>query len=189
MTRFNILGKSVVPSRTFFRLTLLAVLSVLVSAPASWIWSAESSDKACRVLADKRVEEPLRAIADEYAFRTGSKISLQFLPVAEVDALVKDKKLQCDAVLDIGEKKGSTTPVGELPGATRVAWKYPTGEPVWAAVLTDHPNAAEFVRFVGGPTGHRLWSESKAGFTIVTARRTPRHSIGSPKTGSNTRIP
>ena len=131
---------------------------------------ADSSEKACRVLADKRVEEPLRAIADEYAFRTGSKVSLQFLPVAEVDALVQDKKLQCDAVLDIGKKKGSSSPVGELPGATRVAWKHPTGEPVWAAVLTDHPNAAEFIHFVGGPTGHRLWSESKAGFTIVTGK-------------------
>ena len=137
---------------------------------ASSLRSAESSGKACRVLADKRVEEPLRTIAGEYAFRTGSKISLQFLPVAKVDALVQDKKLQCDAVLDIGKKKGSTSPVGELPGAARVAWKYPTGEPVWAAVLTDHSNAAEFIRFVGGPTGHRLWSESKAGFTIVTGK-------------------
>ena len=132
--------------------------------------STKSRDKACRVLADKRVEEPLRAIADEYAFRTGSKVSLQFLPIAEVDALVQEKKLQCDAVLDIGKKKGTSSTVGELPGATRVAWKHPSGEPVWAAVLTDHPNAAEFIRFVGGPTGHRLWSESKAGFTIVTGK-------------------
>jgi len=170
MTRFNISDKSVSPSRTSFRLTVLAVVSVLLSAPASLLWSAEPSDKAFRVLADKRVEEPLRAIAKEYTFRTGLRVSLQFLPVGEVDGLVQDKKLQCDAVLDIGEKKGSTSPVGELPGATRVAWKYPTGEPVWAAVLTDHPNAAEFVRFVGGPTGHRLWSESKAGFTIVTGK-------------------
>ena len=170
MTRFDISVKSVDPSRTLFRLTVLAVFSVLVSVPAGLLWSAESSDKACQVLADKRVEEPLRAIAKEYAFRTGSEVSLQFLPVAEVDALVQRQKTQCDVVLDIGEKKGSTSPVGELPGATRVAWKHPTGEPVWAAVLTDHPDAAEFVRFVGGPTGHRLWSESKAGFTITTGK-------------------
>jgi ubiquinone/menaquinone biosynthesis C-methylase UbiE len=170
MTRFDMLVKPVAPSRTFFHLTVLTVFSLLVSTPAGLLWSADSSGKACCVLADKRVEEPLRTIAEEYSFRTGSKISLQFLPVAEVDALVQEKKLQCDVVLDMGKKKGSTSPVGELPGATRVAWKHPTGEPVWAAVLTDHRNAAEFVRFVGGPTGHRLWSESKAGFTIVTGK-------------------
>jgi len=170
MTRFDMLVKPVAPSRTFFHLTVLTVFSLLVSTPASLLWSADSSGEACCVLADKRVEEPLRTIAEEYSFRTGSKISLQFLPVAEVDVLVQEKKLQCDVVLDIGKKKGSTSPVGELPGATRVAWKHPTGEPVWAAVLTDHRNAAEFVRFVGGPTGHRLWSESKAGFTIVTGK-------------------
>ena len=170
MTRFDISVESVDPSRTFFRLTVLTVFSVLVSTPAGLLWSAESSDKACKVLADKRIEEPLRTIAKEYAFRTGSEVSLRFLPVAEVDALVQQKKTRCDVVLDIGKKKGSKSPVGELPGATRVAWKHPTGEPVWAAVLTDHPDVAEFVRFVGGSTGHRLWSESKAGFTITTGK-------------------
>ncbi len=137
---------------------------------ADELLAVESSDKACKVLADKRVEEPLRTIAKEYAFRTGSEVSLRFLPVAEIDALVQKKKAQCDVVLDIGKEKGSKSPVGELPGATRVAWKHPTGEPVWAAVLTDHPDVAEFVRFVGGPTGHRLWSESKAGFTITSGK-------------------
>ncbi len=170
MTRSDMSVESVDPSRTFFRLTVLTVFSVLVSTPAGLLWSAESSDKACKVLADKRVEEPLRTIAKEYAVRTGSQVSLRFLPVAEVDALVEKKNTECDIVLDIGKKKGSKSPVGELPGAKRVAWKHPTGEPVWAALLTDHPNAAEFVRFVGGPTGHRLWSESKAGFTITTGK-------------------
>lgn len=170
MTRFDNSVESVDPSRTFFRLTVLTVFSVLVSTPADLLWSAESSDKACQVLADKRVEEPLRTIAKEYAFRTGSEVSLRFLPVADVDALVKQKEAQYDAVFDIGKKKGSKSPVGELPGATRVAWKHPTGEPVWAAMLTNHPDVVEFIRFVGGPTGHRLWSESKAGFTITSGK-------------------
>ena len=51
-----------------------------------------------------------------------------------------------------------------------MAWKHPTGEPVWAAVIGKQKEAAGFVRFVGGPTGHRLWSESTAGFTIVGGR-------------------
>ena len=54
--------------------------------------------------------------------------------------------------------------------ATKVAWKIGTGDPVWAAVLGKQQVAAEFVRFAGGPTGHRLWSESTAGFTIVSGK-------------------
>ena len=140
MTRFDISVESFDRSRVLFRLTVLTVFSVLVSNLAGLLWSAESSDKACTVLADKRVEEPLRTIAKEYAFRTGSEVSLRFLPVAEVEALVQKKKTESDVVLDIGKEKGSKSPVGELPGAKRVAWKHPTGEPVWAARLTDDPH-------------------------------------------------
>jgi len=180
MTRFLAPLESVFLSGIRRDLTILALCVAVAAVPSRSLRSAEgegaangkdqSGAKACRVLADRRAEEPLRTIAKEYAFRTGSQISFRFLPVAEVDALVQKKKAECDVVIDIGEKKGSTSPVGELPGATRVAWKHPTGEPVWAAVLTDNPNAAEFVRFTGGPTGHRLWSESKAGFTITTGK-------------------
>jgi len=88
--------ESVDPSRAFFRLTVLTLFSVLVSTPAGLLWSAESSEKACKVLADKRVEEPLRTIASEYTVRTGSRVSLRFLPVAEVDALVQKKNTECD---------------------------------------------------------------------------------------------
>ena len=130
-------------------MTILALYVAIFSVPSSLLWSAEgqksansqdqSRGKACKVLADKRIEEPLRTIAKEYAFRTGSQVSLRFLPGAEVDALVQKKKTECDVVLDIGKKKGSKSPVGELPGAKPVAWKHPTGEPVWAALLTDQP--------------------------------------------------
>ncbi len=34
------------------------------------------SAKACKVLADKRLREPLQAIAKEYSFRTGFQITL-----------------------------------------------------------------------------------------------------------------
>ena len=64
MTRFDISVKSVALSRKFFRLTVLTVFSLLVSTPAGLLWSAESSDKACTVLADKRVEEPVGALSD-----------------------------------------------------------------------------------------------------------------------------
>ncbi|MHC4401278.1 MAG: class I SAM-dependent methyltransferase [Planctomycetota bacterium] len=126
--------------------------------------------KACKVLADKRVEEPTRAIVEEYGRRSGLQVLLEFLPAAEVDALVEEKEAGWDVVLCMPKDKKGETPVGSLPGAKKVAWKHPSGEPVWAAVLSKHPKAAGFVRFVGGPTGHRLWSESKAGFTITTGK-------------------
>jgi ubiquinone/menaquinone biosynthesis C-methylase UbiE len=66
--------------------------------------------------------------------------------------------------------KEEQTPVSSLPEAKTVAWKHPSGEPVWGAVIGDHAAAPEVVRFVGGATGHRLWSESPAGFTIVSGK-------------------
>ena len=126
--------------------------------------------KACKVLADKRVEEPMRAIVRQYGARSGLQVSLNFLRAGEIDALVQRKEAECDVVLCMPKEKKSDTPVGSLPGARKVAWKHPSGEPVWAAVLTEHPEAAGLVRFIGGPTGHRLWSESKAGFTITTGK-------------------
>jgi ubiquinone/menaquinone biosynthesis C-methylase UbiE len=69
------------------------------------------------------------------------------------------------------DAEGDRTPLSTLPGAKTVAWKHPTGEPVWAVALSDHPDAARIVQFLGGATGHRLWSESKAGFTIVSSHK------------------
>ena len=77
------------------------------------------------------------------------------------------KQTGADVVLCMAMKRRGKTSLDSLPGASKVAWKYPSWEPVWAAALSKHPRADEFVRFVGGPTGHRLWSESKAGFTII----------------------
>ncbi len=126
--------------------------------------------KACKVLADERVEEPMRAIVRQYGGRSGLQVSLDFRPASEVEALVQAKQAGCDVVLCMPKDNKSETPVGSLPGAKKVAWKHPSGEPVWAAVLTRRPEAAGLVRFIGGPTGHRLWSESTAGFTITTGK-------------------
>ena len=112
----------------------------------------------------------MRAIVQEYGRLGGSRVSSNFMPVAEVDALVLNKAARFDVVLGMPKNRDSTSPLALLPGARKVAWKHPSGEPVWAAVLTNHSIAAGFVRFVGGPTGHRLWSESKAGFTITSGK-------------------
>ncbi len=130
-------------------------------------WSHSLWSAALKVLADRRLEQPLRTIAEEYGRRTGSPITVSFLPRDAVNALVEKKDSGIDVVLCMPADVNGTTAVGALPGARKVAWKYPSREPVWAAALTEHPKAAAFLRFAGGPTGHRLWSESAAGFTIV----------------------
>ena len=130
---------------------------------------SQTAEAACKVLADKRLIDPLRTIAAEYTRRTGSKIDLQLLPAEEVNRLVDTKRAKCDVVLCMA-KKEEKTPVTSLTDAKKVAWKHPTGEPVWGAAIGDHAEAAEVVRFVGGPTGHRLWSESPASFTIVSGK-------------------
>jgi ubiquinone/menaquinone biosynthesis C-methylase UbiE len=121
------------------------------------------------VVADARTAEPLTAIAEAYRRRTGAPVALRFLPTAEMHAPAGRETKDGDVAVGMPQAKDGTTPVASLPGAVTVAWKYPSGEPVWAAAVTDHPHAAGFVRFAGGPTGHRLWAESKAGFTIVSA--------------------
>lgn len=97
-------------------------------------------------------------------------MSLEFLPDSEVNALVQKKETGYAVVLCMPKDKKSETPVSLLPGAQKVAWKHPSGEPVWAAAVADHPHSADFVQFVGGPTGHLLWSRSKAGFTITSGK-------------------
>ena len=127
---------------------------------------------ACRVLADTRVEEPLRAIGQEYARRTGSRVVLSFLPIADLNARVEKNNAGCDVVVGMpaDPDDDDKTPLDALPGAKKVAWKYPGGQPVWAAALTSHPEAVPLLRFLGGPTGHRIWSKSKAGFTITSGK-------------------
>ena len=146
---------------------ILALSLLLLCGLPSVIRAAEKP-ATCRVLADNRLVAPLRTIAGEYTRRTQGQVSIRFLLETEVNALVGKRQFQCDVVLCMPAEPKGTTAVESLLGATAVAWKYPSGEPVWAAVVGKHPEAAGFVRFVGGPTGHRLWSESKAGFTITS---------------------
>ena len=159
---------------------VMAVYLVLAASLASSLLAAEgrqdndapgeSNAAVCRVLADKRLEEPIRAIAGEYGRRSGSQVSLKFLAAAEVEGLVEKNEAGCDVVVCMAAAKEAKTPTSLLFGARKVAWKYPSGEPVWAAAVGKHPRAADLLRFLGGPTGHRLWSESKAGFTITSGR-------------------
>lgn len=146
---------------------LLALCPVCGQGQQGGDASAGARHGSCRLLADSRLEEPIRAIVKEYSRRSGNEVLLTFLPFAEVEALVTKNQARCDVVACMATKKDEKAPVSSLNGAKKVAWKHPSGEPVWAAVVGTHPQAGELLRFLGGPTGHRLWSESTAGFTIV----------------------
>jgi len=124
----------------------------------------------CRVLADDRLEEPVGTITGEFTRRTGLPVAIELKPIEQLDALVEKGQLDCDVVLAMAPDKEKPGPVGSLPGASKVAWKHPGGQPVFAVVLTKHAQAEPLAKFFGGPTGHRLWSESKAGFTMTTGK-------------------
>jgi len=130
---------------------------------------AGEQEKGVAVLADMRLEKPVQVIVDEFQGRMGTKIRVQFASADEVNTAVEKGKANADVVLCMTGKKAKTA-VNSLPGAKRVAWKYPGGDPVWAATLTKHPQADALCRFVGGPTGHLRWSQSPAGFTITTGK-------------------
>ena len=142
----------------------------LQAQPSDEVGAEPTADAPLQVVADARLEEPLRAIAEAYRRRTGTQVALRFLPTADVHALAGKKGAGSGVVLGMPADVKGETPVSALRGPKNVAWKYPSMEPVWAAAVTDRPDAAAFVRFAGGPTGHRLWSESKAGFTITTGK-------------------
>ena len=160
--------------------TMTAICTVILLVLAALVHSAEDRGqdgprddppgKACRVLADERLKEPLSAIVDEYCRRTGARISLDLRPVVEVNALIQKNRTGCDVVVSMPVDAEKKTPLARLPGAKKVAWKHPGGTPVWAAAITGHPHAAALFRFLGGPTGHRLWSESEAGFTMTSGK-------------------
>jgi len=125
---------------------------------------------AVKVIADKRLEEPLRAIVEEYCRLREAQIAATFLSFSEVNPLAEKNGTRCDVVLCMPMDKEGKTAVAFLPGAKTVAWKHPSGLPVWAALLTDRADAADFFEFLGGPTGHRLWAESEAGFRIASGK-------------------
>jgi len=167
-------------SRVRRNLTVAVVCTALCFGGAVLVCPAEdrqqsapqhdAAPEACKVLADKRLEEPLGAIIEEYRRRTRSRITLKVLPAAEVGAMAEKGATQYDVLLCMPADAKGKTPVAALRGAKAVAWKHPGGLTVWAAAVTEHPEAARFLRFAGGPTGHRLWSESKAGFTMTAGK-------------------
>jgi ubiquinone/menaquinone biosynthesis C-methylase UbiE len=122
-------------------------------------------------VAHEQLEEPLRAIAAEFHRLTGVTVALGFVPAGEIDRIVAGGAGGHDAAFDMPATREGMSKLAALPGATTVAWKYPTGEPVHAAVLTKHPASLEFIQFAGGPTAHRLWAESKTSFVCIDLGR------------------
>ena len=80
-----------------------------------------AADAPLRVLADRRVEGPVRAIAAEYARRTQREVALEFLAAAEVASRVAGGQAGADAVVCLGAEADGETPVSRLSGARPVA--------------------------------------------------------------------
>ncbi len=129
--------------------------------------SESCAQTPCRLLVDRRLEEPARAIVQEYRRRTRASVRVELAGAERIAQAVREGAADCDAVICLEAKKGRG-PVGSLGQANAVAWthEHPAGDPVYAAPLSDHPHAAPVARFFGGPTGHRLWSE-RSDLTIV----------------------
>ena len=70
-------------------------------------------------------------------------------PDDKVNALVEKNRTACDVVFCMPAEPKGRTVVGSLPGAKAVAWKYPSGETVFAAVVGKHPDSANFIEFAG----------------------------------------
>lgn len=150
--------------------TLVAVMLCAVASVSIPARAAEPGAGPCRVLADQRLEEPVTTITGEFQHRTGAEVSLDFRSIEALGALVEKGQVQRDVLLAMAPDKETPGPVGSLPGARKVAWEHPGGRPVFAAALSKHPQAERLARFFGGPTGHRLWSESEAGFTMTSGK-------------------
>jgi ubiquinone/menaquinone biosynthesis C-methylase UbiE len=123
----------------------------------------------CTVIADERVQDPVTSIVNEYQRRTGATIRLECVPAKRLNDTVAKKTIKFDVAVCL-EGKDETCAVADLDGAKKIAWKHPGGHPVWAAALTDGAKAAEVFGFLGGPSGHRLWSKSPAGFTMTSGK-------------------
>ena len=165
-----VLGASLYPTFLLVGLAFLLAVPMEVSANAPTNDDAQSETKACSLVADARLEEPIRAILAEFERRGQIEVSARFLPVDRVNELLQSGLADCDVIVCMASDTSHDGPVAALDEAKKVAWKYPSGEPVWAAAIGDHPGAANLCAFLGDATGHRLWSESKAGFTITSGK-------------------
>jgi len=150
------------------RVVLTAVAVLIAGQSASSGPAAEP--ETIRVLADQRLEEALRAIAGEFEHRKGITIELRFAPVEQVESAVAAGAAGCDVVFSIAPARDAETVVSRRPGAQKVAWRYPNGEPVSAAALSKRDAAADLVRFAASRVGHRLWAEARPGYVPVSGK-------------------
>jgi ubiquinone/menaquinone biosynthesis C-methylase UbiE len=153
--------------RRFSFVAPVCVLAWLIAQPSA---DADDGERACKVLADQRVKEPLSEIVAEYVDRTHVEVTIQYASAGDIEDEVKAEKSECDVVLCMPVDPKAKSAVESLSRTRPVAWKYPSGDPVWAAVIGEHKRADALVRFIGGPTGHLLWAESEAGFTITAGK-------------------
>jgi ubiquinone/menaquinone biosynthesis C-methylase UbiE len=106
------------------------------------------------ILADKQLEDTLAPLVAEYNRLTGAGLTLRALPAEQLAARLSGRDPAAAVAVVIAPSANAKLP----PGGETVAWTHKTGIPIHAVALTDHAHAMPFVRFSGGPEGHRFWS-------------------------------
>jgi len=112
------------------------------------------------IVADNRLENPVKILADVYGQISGVKTKLELLSTARIESLAKTGDSMTDVIVSMPEKKGAKSNVASLPGAKQIAWTHPKGNPVSIVPVSTHPKAEGFIEYAGGPEGHRKWAEA-----------------------------
>lgn len=128
----------------------------------------KSTGGPCRVLADERLENPMKTLVEIYGKISGSKVELTLLPASKIEALAGSADANADVLVAMPVKGRKTGRLASLGGAKQIAWTHPKGLPVTAVAVSTHREAGPFIRYAGGPEGHRKWAQ--ANFRVATGK-------------------
>lgn len=142
---------------TLISLCCLAVLAGCAAGPPAFPGLRTSPGGTCTVLVDRRLEQPAAALVDAYAERFGADMKTTLADAADIERWAFNGTAAADAAVSMPPGTKTAGRIVSIPNARQVAWTHPKGVPVVAAALTNHPDAAGFVRFAGSFEGHRIW--------------------------------
>ncbi len=148
------------------------ILFLCLLFSAETVTAGAHDSETYRFLADKRLRDPLLTIGAAWQKKTGSEITFTFVNGAKLSRTLQKEKNRFAGIIWMNDENKPVLKQKSFSHEAVVAWGYPAYQPVRAAALQEKKTIHDFIDFLGGPVGHRLWSESPAGFTIVPNRST-----------------
>ncbi len=148
---------SVLFSITLISLYCLTALAGCAAGPPAFPGLRTSPGGTCTILADRRLEQPAATLVDACADRYGADMKMTLADAADIERWAFTGTAAADAFVSLPPGTKTAGRIVSIPNARQVAWTHPKGVPVVAAALTDHPDAAGFVRFAGSFEAHRIW--------------------------------